>query len=161
MVRLNMSTLSTNKDRYKELMKNPLLFLHKKKGEYWEALKYDYQGRIYEDKFEGNRFGYELVIAKQSKSKPSSENENVYFSVHAVDASNIDDWFVVFQSYNFRSRIKDDKYPYIHLLWMLNYREWRSENIVNTLNRFDVNEQPYLIKALSKICKCLSVVKQQ
>ena len=52
-----MNTLSTNRTRFEELMKNPLLFLHKINDSYedrtgihkkyhWEAIDHDFHGSI-------------------------------------------------------------------------------------------------------------------
>lgn len=172
-----MSTLSTNKVRYDELMKNPLLFLHRVDRSYtdydgtyveritWEPVDQEFDSDLGKDEVKGNCFNYELVvsepIADGAVQGEAPEKETIYFNIHPISASNINDWRIVINSYIIRSQTPADRYPYIHLLWMLNYRQWNSEDVVKALSLYDVTSQPYIIKALSKISKCLSVDKQQ
>ncbi len=173
-----MATLSTNITRYNELMKNPLLFLqeidrteHDRNGNIigditWEPINTDFSGRIPRKELKGNYLGYSLVVAEKadedSLSIASSQNGIISFSIHAVNPENLYDWCLVINSFIIRSKIQYDKFPYCHLLWMLNYTRWNSNTIVNTLNFYDIQTQPYIInQLLSKICRCLSENKQR
>ena len=77
-----MATLSTNRDRYFELMKNPLLFLHKIDDSYydsqsnhrvekifWQSIDNDFQEAIHYNEINGNYLGYALVVAEPIKEK--------------------------------------------------------------------------------------------
>lgn len=157
-------------------MKNPLLFLHKNdysftdsEGNYverqrWEPIDTDFQGDIQKGELKGNRFDCELVVAGQvvenAGEGEAQESNKVTFNIHAANASNISDWRIAFNSFLIRSQIPDDRYPYIHLLWMLNYRQWSSETFSQALSLYDVKTQPYIINVLIKICRCLSLRKQ-
>lgn len=168
-----MPTLSTNKARYEELMKNPLLFLHRDEHSYtdengndvvryaWKAVDIDFSSSIDDGEFQGNCYGYNLVVSEAITKEKSLNQEIVSFDIHEVNASDIDDWRIVINSYIIRSQAPADRYPYIHLLWMLDNCQWNSEIIVKALGLYDVMTQPYIINALSKICRCLSVDKQQ
>jgi hypothetical protein len=171
-----MAKLSTNRARYIELMKNPLMFLHKNvysyvtsdgktvEKRYWEPIDEDFKGEIKNDEFSGNSFNYELVVAEPIRENHDDgevqENEMVAFDIHAVNENEIRDWCVVIHSYLIRSQMPDDKYPYIHLLWMLNYREWDNEIFSKAITMYDVKTQPYIINVLIRICRCLSLRKQ-
>ena len=125
-----MATFSTNRARYEELMKDPLIFLHKVEHssrdnngitQYhysWESIDDDFEGSCSERDFRGNGLGRELVVAEQVRERNSdsenSENDSISFSVHAINGSSQDDWRLVINSFIIRSQNPDDKYPYIH-----------------------------------------------
>lgn len=174
-----MPTLSTHKTRYIELMKNPLLFLHKIDNSnydeqsnnwvekiYWQSIDNDFRGAIPYNEIKGNHFGYALIVAgpvedNEQQDKPK-DKESIAFKVHAVNAYSLDDWRLVINSFIIRSQNPYDKYPFIHLLWMLNNCQWSSENIINAISQYDVRTQPFIINnALCRIGRCLSVTKQQ
>ncbi len=173
-----MATLSTNITRYNELMKNPLLFLqeivhteHDRNGNLieditWEPIDSDFHGSIPRTELKGNYLGYSLVVAEKadedSISKASSQNGIISFSIRAVNHESIYDWCLVIDSFIIRSKIQYDKFPYCHLLWMLNYTRWNSDTTVNTLNKYNNQTQPHIInQLLSNICRCLSENKQR
>lgn len=172
-----MATLSTNRDRYFELMKNPLLFLHKIDDSYydsqsnhrvekifWQSIDNDFQEAIHYNEINGNYLGYALVVAEPIKESElqNKQIDTVSFNVHAVNAFNLDDWRLVINSFIIRSQNPNDNYPFIHLLWMLNNCQWSSEIIINALYMYDVLTQPFVINnALLRISRCLSVAKQQ
>lgn len=173
-----MVTLSTNRAKYKELMKNPLIFLHKvehsdrdnngnPKNYYtWESIDDAFEGSSSERDFEGNGFGRELVVAEQvqehNSNSGTNENDTISFPIHAVKGSRQDDWRLVINSFIIRfQNHQDDRYPYIHLLWLLNYGQWNSDTIIQALRLYDVHSRDYIINnALSRISKCLSESKQ-
>ena len=172
-----MATLSTNRARYEELMKNPLLFLHKNvhsyrdsngnyvERQYWESNSADFQCNIQDGELRGNSYDCELVVAgpivENAEKKEAQDSERVSFSIREVNASSISDWRVTFNSFLIRSQIPDDRYPYIYLLWMLNYRQWNSEIFSEALNSYDVKTRPFIFNALARICRCLSIRKQR
>lgn len=158
-------------------MKNPLLFLHRIDCSYteydgafveqitWEPVDQEFDGSIGKDELRGNCFNCELVVSEpivdDTVQGEAPEKETVYFNVHPINASNINDWRIVINSYIIRSQAPADRYPYIHLLWMLNYCQWSCENAIEALSLYDVTSQPYVIKALNRISKCLSIDKQR
>ena len=174
-----MATLSTNRDRYIELMKNPLLFLHKIDDSYydsqsnhrvekifWQSIDNDFRGAIPYNEIKGNNLGYAHVVAEfvddNKQTNEQKDKDSLSFTVHAANASNIDDWRLVINSFIIRSQNPYDNYPFIHLLWMLNNCQWSSESIINAINLYDVQTQPFIINnALCRIGRCLSVTKQQ
>ena len=172
-----MKSLFTNNLRYKELMKNPLLFLHLVDHSYndsvgnyveiktWEPLDKDFQGSIQGKEIDGNNLGFALVVAGQTTKNDNdaeSQNERIEFLVSSVDPLNLNDWCLVFNSFIIRAKILTDKYPYIHLLWMLNYCWWNSQIINKVINNYNIQTQSFLINnALCKICRCLSIDKQE
>ena len=174
----NMVTLSTNRAKYKELMKNPLIFLHKVEHsdrdndgrirDYytWESVDDDFTGSSPERDFDGNGFGSELVVAEQIQESNSdsgtNENDTISFPIHAVNGSRQDDWRLVINSFIIRSHNhQDDRYPYIHLLWLLNFAQWNSDTIIQALRIYDVHSQSFVINnALCRVSRCLSESKQ-
>ena len=174
----NMVTLSTNRAKYKELMKNPLIFLHKVEHsnsgndgsiQYyytWESVDDDFKGSSSESDFDGNGFGSELVVAEQVQERNSNsgtnENDTISFPIHAVNGSRQDDWRLVINSFIIRSHNhQDDRYPYIHLLWLLNFAQWNSDTIIQALRLYDVHSQSLVINnALCRVSRCLSESKQ-
>lgn len=169
--------LSTNRARYVELMKNPLLFLYRNNHSFtdqngnfiecflWEPVDADFQGTLNDNELNGYHINCELVVAEpivgNMVDNYTHKIDTISFNVHAVNPYSINDWRIVINSFIIRSQAPADKYPYIHLLWMLNYRQWHINDVVNALSIYDVQSQPYIIKALNNICKCLSVEKQQ
>ena len=170
-----MQTLTTNTARFEELKKNPLLFLKKvnrsytdQNGEYVEQYKWlsvdkDFQGELSEDSIHGNDVDYALVVVEEEKkdSNNNQENNTVHFGVHSINPGTLDDWRIAINSFIIRSQNREDKFPYIHLLWMLNNCQWNRQQIQAALIIYDVQAQPFVInQALSKICRCLSMNKQ-
>ena len=138
-----MPKLSTNKDRYEELIKNPLLFLHRVDHSYT-----DWNGDYVEN------------ISWEPINKDF--NGNISFEVHEINATKQDDWRLVINSFIIRSQSVDERYPYLHLLWMLNYCKWDSTALTRALNIYDAQSHPFIIgKGLSLFCRCLSKYKQE
>ena len=172
-----MNTLSTDRTRFEELVKNPLLFLHKINDSYedrtgihnkyhWEAIDQDFHGSISDESINGNYLGYALVVVDPiEESLEDGKNsclDKVSFNVHSVSSSSQDDWKLVINSFIIRSRISMDKYPYIHLLWMLNYCSWNIIDLQNVLSFYDVHSFHFILnEAFLKICRGLSETKQE
>ena len=172
-----MPKLSTNKDRYEELIKNPLLFLHRVdhsytdwNGDYvenisWEPINKDFNGNISKEQIIGNERGMALVVAelvKQTEDNDQSKNSTISFEIHEINATKQDDWRLVINSFIIRSQSVDERYPYLHLLWMLNYCKWDSTALTRALNIYDAQSHPFIIgKGLSLFCRCLSKYKQE
>lgn len=171
-----MLKLSTNKDRYEELMKNPFLFLHQvdhsyynRNGDFvenisWEPINKDFNGSISKDQIVGNEYGVALVVA-ESVNNLESEQKNktdfISFTVHTVDSSVLDDWRLSINSFIIRSQSVNEKYPYLHLLWMLNYCDWDSAALIRALQIYDNMSLPFIIEeGFCRVCKCLSEYKQ-
>ena len=92
-----MPTLSTHKTRYIELMKNPLLFLHKIDNSnydeqsnnwvekiYWQSIDNDFRGAIPYNEIKGNHFGYALIVAgpvedNEQQDKPKDKESMLAF----------------------------------------------------------------------------------
>lgn len=171
-----MLTLSTNKDNYEELKKNPLLFLTKEVTYYenssgyleqnilWKPSNKDYEGIIHLDK-KVNKFNHLLMVAgnevKKEKVGKNSNLESVTFEIYVAEPTNPNHWIIIFNSYINRSRNKEDKYPYIYLLWFINHHEWNINTFRNVLQCYNITIQPFLFNILSKIGRCLSYTKQE
>ena len=171
-----MYSLSTNRDRYEELMKNPLLFLHQvdhsntdRDGKLvenisWEPIDKDIHGNISKEQIIGNEFDVALVVAEHVSNKGSEEtskSDKIAFGIHTIDPSVLDDWRLSINSFIIRSQSVDDKYPYLHLLWILNYCNWDSAVIIRALSIYDAQSLSFIIgKGLSHISRCLSEYKQ-
>ena len=172
-----MPKLSTNKDRYEELIKNPLLFLHRVdhsytdwNGDYvenisWEPINKDFNGNISKEQIIGNERGMALVVAElvnQTEDNDQSKNSTISFEIHEINATKQDDWRLVINSFIIRSQSADERYPYLHLLWMLNYCKWDSTALTRALNIYDAQSHPFIIgKGFSLFSRCLSKYKQE
>lgn len=171
-----MPTLSTSKERYEELQKNPLLFLcevdHSYEGRsgnlieciHWAPIDTDFYGEFDIKEMWGNRHGYALAVADGIivDEKDEQNKGNVCFSVHAIDMGRVDDWLMLINSFIIRSKNKYDKFPYIHLLWALNYCQWDKDILVQALSKYDKASQKNAVNnGLCKIGRCLSSKKQQ
>ncbi|WP_033147843.1 hypothetical protein [Prevotella sp. P6B1] len=172
-----MATLTANKSRYDELMKNPLIFLHlndnshyNNEGQYveditWNTNDKDISGSFSRDVFSGNSLGFVLAIAEQISPQEydkKKENDFISFKIHEANAEVLDDWRIVINSFIIRSKDSQDNYPYLHLLWFLNFNWWNSESLIKALNIYDIRSIPYIINnALVNIARCLSEQKQQ
>lgn len=171
-----MATLSTHIERYKELIKNPLLFLHLEdhsyhddKGDYvescfWKPLDKDFQGLISSEKLDGNDIGFTLVIAESTDATDENgkEKEIITFEVHSIKPDVLDDWRIVINSFIIRSQNSEDIFPYIHFLWMLNYCNWSVKNLTDALHIYNIQSVPFIInRGLCRFCRCLSYEKQQ
>lgn len=168
-----MNSLSTHKKRYEELMKNPLLFLHIEeqtpyqnnegvwiKNYLWEPLDKDFKGGIETNAIKGNEKHFALVIA-EANNNSNEDSAIVSFNIHSFNVLNHNDWQIVFNSFKNRLQNPNDKFPFMYLLWVLNYCEWNSSNIIEVLGLYDVPTLSTIINGLCDICRCLSYTKQQ
>lgn len=163
--------LSTCKNRYNVLKKNPLLFLHLVRHhvddhhapeELWEPLDNDIYGNIPSKvHLGGNYLETALVVAESIENQDTDVHGNVAFNVHPVDPSKLEDWKIVIDSLILRSQNVYDKYPFIHLLWVLNYCNWSGNIISRTLTCYYKDQAiPFIVNEFSRISRCLSYDKQ-
>lgn len=106
---------STSKERYEELMKNPLLFLHLFDHSYtdlngnwieqysWEPIDDDFLGDVPIDNFTGNVLKDALVVAEPNNQTETNKKDSdlISFDVHAVNPSDFNDWKIVINSFIF------------------------------------------------------------
>ena len=161
-----MLTLTTNKARFEELKKNPLLFLVKEnlKNELWRATNKDFKGYFssYDIK---TKLGYLLMIADcniiNGDANKSANTESITFEIYAANPANVNHWITIINSYIYRSKNKEDKYPFIHLLWFISHYSWTTETLREAIRHYDTTIQPFVFKILSKIGQCLSCLQQE
>jgi hypothetical protein len=157
-------------------MKNPLLFLTLVDHSYtdrndrwiesysWEAIDNDFIGCVPSNNFIRNDFKDALVVAEPNKQTETNNKDSdmISFDVHAVNPSKLDDWKIVINSFIIRSQRAEDKFPYIHLLWMLNFCNWNSSDLVEVLSSYKDQSIPFIVnRGLSRVSRCLSYTKQK
>lgn len=166
-----MLTLSTNKDNYKELKKNPLMFLIKETINHyygveisWKPLDNRIKGIVPNCEIIEDKLDYLLVIVGNEVVKKDHDKtdslESVSFEIHIANSSNLNHWSNIINSYILRSKNLEDKYPYIFLLWFLNHSNWSYNTFIEALENYNFNLHPFIFKILGKIGKCLSYSKQ-
>lgn len=169
-----MLTLTTNRDNFEELKKNPLLFLVKKnkstEGTWhstteivWEPLDKKIEGTIPNYEIRVDKLNYLLVtvgneVIKKDNDK-TKDKDSIIFEIQITDSS-INHWITIINSYIIRSKNPEDKYPYIYMLWFINHSLWDNKTLVKALQHYNINLQPFIFNILSKIGKCLSYSKQ-
>ena len=167
---------STSKERYEELMKNPLLFLHLFDHSYtdwndkrienysWEPIDDDFLGGVPVNSFTGNVLKDALVVAEPNKQTETNQKDSdlISFDVHAVNPSDFNDWKIVINSFIIRSHRAEDKFPFIHLLWTLNFCNWNTSDIVEVLTSYKDQIIPFIVnRGFCRVSRCLSYSKQQ
>ena len=164
-----MYTFSLQRNRYIELMKNPLVFLRLEEIQTssgwinykWVPVDKTISGEVELEK--PPRRKYTLVVADQVET----ENENgtpksvIKFPTRYLDLRNSEDCKLVINSFLKRSHDTEDKYPYIHFLWVLNHRNWTVDRMAEALRSYDSGTLDFVLyNGIAKIGTCLSYIKQ-
>ena len=165
-----MYTFSLQRSRYIELMKNPLVFLrmeeiHTSSGwiNYkWVPVDKTISGEVELEK--PPRRKYTLVVADQVETEDENGTPKsvIKFPTRYLDLRNSEDCKLVINSFLKRSHDTEDKYPYIHFLWVLNHRNWTVDRMAEALRSYDSGTLDFVLyNGIAKIGKCLSYNKQQ
>lgn len=162
--------LSTSKERYEELKKIPLLFLHKdcrldeehhRSDYFWSPLDKTCEGTIPESDLPNCTCSNDYTLVVVRNLELDKKTSVVDFFVRPINCVEIDDWICIINSYIIRSQNNDDHYPFIFLLWFLDHCNWSKDMLVQALRAYSVESRLFVIKKIERISKCLSLLKQR
>lgn len=173
-----MMKATTNRKYFYELMKNPLFFM---KGKYetrekqnrdcieieeyysYKSIRTEISAFLYlnlEDSCEISDLEYVLLVAENEVEDVQEESsDSVTFSFHIANPQY--DWIFIINSLIIRSQNSEDKFPFKYILWFLNHSNWNVKQLISAIGQYDIKVQPYILKWLQKICRCLSYQKQE
>ena len=165
----------TSKEYFDEL-RNIGLFFCKPWGAddgkcYWLSVKHTIEvpSKVNENLCENNDYML-MIVDKENEDKMSSDAVGIVsFFFHSANQYNVKDWCIIVKS--FYSRLKngkEDRYPFIYLLWFLNYVNMsKSSNCMslkflkNAIGQYGDADRLYLCKEIGKISRCLPYYKQK
>lgn len=103
---------------------------------------------------------YVLLVAENEVEDVQEESsDSVTFSFHIANPQY--DWIFIINSLIIRSQNSEDKFPFKYILWFLNHSNWNVKQLISAIGQYDIKVQPYILKWLQKICRCLSYQKQE
>lgn len=179
-----MMTGTTNRRYFNELLKSPLFFMEQK-CEYYEeqgrnfieeehyfyvSTRNEISAFISEKKIVNRILHLEYILLvvenevenyQKMSSNQSRSSDSVTFSFHIANPQCDNDWIIILNSLINRSQNIEDKFPFIFTLWFLNHSDWNISQLESAINQYDIKVQPYILKWLQRICRCLSYQKQK
>ena len=119
--------------------------------------------------YESNDYMLMVVDDTIENTTGSNDSGKVSFSFHIVDSDKENDWRIIVKSFYLRLKNgKGDRYPFIYLLWFLNYVNMSKSSgckclkyLKNAIGQYGDSERVYLCKEIGKICRCLPYYKQK
>lgn len=102
---------------------------------------------------------YQLCLVELNTKKVQGDVSE--YEIHTVSAENTSDLKQVFIKYINHAKDKEEKYPFIELLWLLNTQDFKEESIKDALTQLDSNSAKWVCSGLTSFGSCLSVKKQQ
>ena len=172
-----MMKATTNRRYFNELMKNPLFFMEQKYESiekqnlncieiedhyFYKSTQTEISAFIFEEKIVNEilHLEYVLLVAENEVEDNQEESsDSVTFSFHIANPQY--DWIFIINSLIIRSQNSEDKFPFKYILWFLNHSNWNVEQLISAIGQYDIKIQPYILKWLQKICRCLSFQKQE
>ena len=172
-----MMKATTNRRYFNELMKNPLFFMEQKYESiekqnlncieiedhyFYKSTQTEISAFIFEEKIVNEilHLEYVLLVAENEVEDDQEESsDSVTFSFHIANPQY--DWIFIINSLIIRSQNSEDKFPFKYILWFLNHSNWNVEQLISAIGQYDIKVQPYILKWLQKICRCLSYQKQE
>ena len=161
-----MMIATTNRKYFNELLKCPLFFMQRKCEEhcFYESMRTEISAFLLDDKIVNKivHLKYVLFVVENEVSNNHKESsDSVTFSFHIATPQCDNDWVIIFNSLINRSQNAEDKFPFIFTLWFLNHSNWSISQLKYAIGQYDIKGQPYILKWLQKICRCLSYQKQK
>lgn len=161
-----MMIATTNRKYFNELLKCPLFFMQRKCEEhcFYESMRTEISAFLLDDKIVNKivHLKYVLFVVENEVSNNHKESsDSVTFSFHIATPQYDNDWVIIFNSLINRSQNAEDKFPFIFTLWFLNHSSWSISQLKYAIGQYDIKGQPYILKWLQKICRCLSYQKQK
>lgn len=164
-----MYTFSIQRNRYIELMKNPLMFLRyvnestKYSQSYkWVPVDNTISGEIKLYKIPQTYCTLVVVERVETEEENGTPKSVIKFKTRNLNLSNSDDCRLLVNSFILRSYNTEDKYAFIHLLWAMNYENWSVDLVAEVLRSYDSRIIDFVLNnGIAKFAKCLSKKKQQ
>lgn len=172
-----MMTATTNGKYFNELLKNPLFFMEQKCENYekkerncseteehcfYKSTRTEISAFISREMIVNEilPLKYVLLVAEVENNQNES-SDSVLFSFHIASPQCDYDWIIIFNSLINCSQNSEDKFPFIYILWFLNYSDWNVNQLESAISHYDIKAQSYILKWLQRICRCLSYQKQK
>ena len=119
--------------------------------------------------YESNDYILMVVDGTIVNTTGSNDSGKVSFSFHIADSDKEKDWRIIVNSFYLRLKNgKEDRYPFIYLLWFLNYVDMSKSSdckslkyLKNAIGQYGDSERVCLCKEIGKICRCLPYYKQK
>ena len=178
-----MMIATTNKEYFHELSKTNLFFMELKNKEikgwnqetkceepviwyFYESIRTEISAiiniGIIDDDDIVHYSKYDLLVVEgEVKNSQEESSDKVAFSFHIANPQYDNDWIIILNSLITRSQNTEDKFPFIFTLWFLNHSGWSVNQLESTIDQYDIKVQPYILKWLQRICRCLSYQKQK
>ena len=161
-----MMIATTNRKYFNELLKCPLFFMQRKCEEhyFYESMRTEILAFLSDDKIVNKIVHLKyvlLVVENEVRNNHKESSDSVTFSFHIATPQCDNDWVIILNSLINRSQNAEDKFPFIFTLWFLNHSDWSISQLKYAIGQYDIKVQPYILKWLQKICRCLSYQKQK
>ena len=174
-----MMTATTNRRYFNELLKCPLFFMQQKcevvekqncnctkmeERYFYKSIRTEISALIFEEKIVDKMLHLEyvlLVAENEVKNNQNESSDSVTFSFHIANPQYNNDWIIILNSLINRSQNTEDKFPFLFTLWFLNHSDWSINQLEFAIGQYDIKVQPYILKWLQRICRCLSYRKQK
>ena len=107
--------------------------------------------------------GYGLAVVDEVIEN-NADDGRLSFKFHIANYANEIDWWIIVDSFYLRLKNgKEDKYPFIYLLWFLNdvKMDEYPKFLKAAIKRYSEPNRVYLCREIGKICFCLPYYKQK
>lgn len=160
---------TVNSDYFKALIKEPLFFVrieyqyirnHEDYDEIitWDSVKKEISFSCPIEFIKAHSEFALLVLDNPNCNLLQDQYDQYEFSCHVANPQK--DLIPIINSFVLRSQNTKDKFPFIYILWFLNYSDWNTRELKRAIEQYDSQTQNYICDGLSKFCRCLARYKQ-